>query len=179
MPKKDTDPTDRPKDKDPDPPDPDDDPWDPNRARETLRKKNSENAQLRQRLKDAEAKASRLDELEEAEKDETQKLRDQLAETNRKAQEADVRAMRAEIAADKGLTASQAKRLVGSTLEELEADADALIAEFKPPEGDDGDSQEEDPPPPGKPKEHFTSGGKPDKEPDIDIDKLVESIELP
>lgn len=37
---------------------------------------------------------------------------------------------RAEVRADKGLTAAQAARLVGSTKEELTADADALLALF-------------------------------------------------
>lgn len=40
------------------------------------------------------------------------------------------RADRAEVALEKGLTLSQAKRLVGSTREELTADADVLIADI-------------------------------------------------
>ncbi len=43
---------------------------------------------------------------------------------------------RAEVAHEKGLTAGQAKRLVGTTREELAADADELLKEFKP--ADDG-----------------------------------------
>lgn len=43
--------------------------------------------------------------------------------------EADLRAARLEIALDKGLTKTQAARLVGTTREELEADADAYIEE--------------------------------------------------
>jgi hypothetical protein len=39
---------------------------------------------------------------------------------------------RAEVAHEKGLTAGQAKRLVGATREELAADADELLKEFKP-----------------------------------------------
>lgn len=39
---------------------------------------------------------------------------------------------RAEVAHEKGLTAGQAKRLVGATREDLAADADELLKEFKP-----------------------------------------------
>ena len=44
---------------------------------------------------------------------------------------------RAEVAHEKGLTAGQARRLVGTTREELTKDADELLKEFKPP-GDSG-----------------------------------------
>ena len=43
----------------------------------------------------------------------------------------DAEALRTSIALEKGLTASQAKRLVGSTREELEADAVDLLADLK------------------------------------------------
>lgn len=42
--------------------------------------------------------------------------------------------LRAQVASAKGLTAVQAERLRGSTKEELEADADALIAAFPAPQ---------------------------------------------
>ncbi len=50
--------------------------------------------------------------------------------------QADARAMRAEVASSKGLTAAQAKRLQGKTVEELEADAEELLAAFKPVDGE-------------------------------------------
>lgn len=59
-----------------------------------------------------------------------------LAELKARADAADLRAMRAEVAASKGLTSAQAKRLQGTTVEELEADADELLAAFKPTETD-------------------------------------------
>ena len=59
-----------------------------------------------------------------------------LAELKARADAADLRAMRAEVAANKGLTSAQAKRLQGTTVEELEADAEELLAAFKPAEGD-------------------------------------------
>lgn len=57
-------------------------------------------------------------------------LEDRVADIERQRVETEARAMRAEIANAKGLTPGQAKRLVGSTREELEADADELLADI-------------------------------------------------
>jgi hypothetical protein len=57
-------------------------------------------------------------------------LEERVAEIERQARDAESRAMRAEIANAKGLTPNQAKRLVGGTREELEADADELLADI-------------------------------------------------
>lgn len=48
-----------------------------------------------------------------------------------------------EVALDKGLTKKQASRLVGDTLEELEADAEEFLKELAPPKASE---DEEDPP---------------------------------
>lgn len=52
------------------------------------------------------------------------------AAAEQRADAAEQRAMRLEVAAEKGLTAAQAKRLVGSTREELAADADEILRDF-------------------------------------------------
>lgn len=70
-------------------------------------------------------KAKRFDEFEEAQKTELQKAADRAAAAEARAAEVEARAMRAEIASEKGVPASL---LSGSTKEELEASADALIA---------------------------------------------------
>jgi hypothetical protein len=57
-------------------------------------------------------------------------LEDRVAEIERQARESEERALRAEVANAKGLTPTQAKRLVGGTREELEADADELLADI-------------------------------------------------
>lgn len=57
-------------------------------------------------------------------------LEERVAEIERTAKAAEERALRAEVANAKGLTPSQAKRLVGSTREELEADADELVKDI-------------------------------------------------
>ena len=57
-------------------------------------------------------------------------LEERVAEIEKQAKASEDRALRAEIANAKGLTASQAKRLIGSTREELEADADELLKDI-------------------------------------------------
>lgn len=57
-------------------------------------------------------------------------LEERVAGIEQQAKEAEARAMRAEVANAKGLTPTQAKRLVGSTREELETDADELLADI-------------------------------------------------
>lgn len=57
-------------------------------------------------------------------------LEERVAEIERQAKESEARALRAEVANAKGLTPNQSKRLVGSTREELEADADDLLKDI-------------------------------------------------
>lgn len=147
----------------------DTEPFDAERAKAKIAKANSEASALRRRLKELEAAKAKLDELEAAGKSEADKLRDQLAAAEKAAQEAELRALRLEVAADKGLTPSQAKRLVGSTLEELEADADDLLADFQPAKG----AVE------AKPTENLRPGTAGTTDPtttSIDVDALVNSI---
>lgn len=87
-------------------------------------------------------KAKRLDEIEESTKSESEKVLAKLAAAEERAAKAEQKALRAEVATDKGLTAKQAARLVGETREELEADADELLATFKT-EPDKGKSKKD------------------------------------
>jgi len=82
------------------------------------------------RAKDNADAARRLSEIEEASKTEAQKAADRLAAAEKAAAEASSSLARLEVALAKGLTPSQAKRLVGSTREELEADADELLKDI-------------------------------------------------
>lgn len=70
-------------------------------------------------------KARQFDELTEAQKTELQKATDRAAAAEAKAAEIQTRATRAEVAAAKGVPANL---LSGTTQEELEASADALLA---------------------------------------------------
>lgn len=125
------------------------------------------------------AAEARLAKFEQAEKEaERAKLSDseRLAverdehKTARAAAESN--ALRYEVALDKGLSKTLAKRLVGSTREELEADADELLGLAGG--GKDGKSG----PPSSKAREVLPrGGGEPDEEPDeTDPAKLAAKI---
>ncbi|WP_280439021.1 hypothetical protein [Nocardia cyriacigeorgica] len=74
---------------------------------------------------DLKSKAAKLDEIEQANKSELQKIAERAEAAERELAAERNRALRAEIAAAKGVPASS---LTGSTKEELEASADELIA---------------------------------------------------
>jgi hypothetical protein len=67
-------------------------------------------------------------EADKADADKTEAEKRAAAEL--RAVDAELRATRLEVAHEKGLTPAQAKRLVGATKEELEADADEIIRDF-------------------------------------------------
>lgn len=127
--------------------------------------------------------AKRLAEIEDSGKSEVERLTAQAKAESDRADKAEARALRLEVAALKGLTPTQAKRLVGSTQEELEADADELLASFKPATGDstDTDSEETDgDTPPRRPQERMRSGSTNEDEPIVtDPSKLIESLPRP
>jgi uncharacterized membrane protein YqiK len=104
--------------------------------------------------------AARLKEIEDSQKTEQERLTENLTAAEKRAADAELRAMRIEVAADKGLTKAQAKYLTGSTQEELEAAADELIELFTP--------EQEEPRSrvPGKPNPRMRGGGDPTEEPE-------------
>jgi hypothetical protein len=116
--------------------------------------------------KDLEAK---LKELEDKDKSEVEKLADKSKTAEGRAATAEAEVLRLKVALRKGLTETQAKRLVGSNEEELEKDAEELLESFKPADGDDRRT-----PPPGKPKEDLKGGGDPTDTPtEMDPEKLA------
>ena len=82
---------------------------------------------LRKANKEAEQARLKLKEIEDAGKSETEKLTGRVAELEPKVTAAETRAMRLEVALDKGLPKSLAVRLQGESREEMEADADELM----------------------------------------------------
>lgn len=84
-----------------------------------------------ERAKANENAAKRLSEIEESQKTEIEKAVARADEAERRAHIIELESTRNQVALSKGLTPSQAKRLIGSTLEELEADADELLADLK------------------------------------------------
>lgn len=145
---------------------PDDDkPGELDAMRASLRKANKEAADARAAVK----------KFEDAGKSEIERLTGERDEHKAAASAAELRAMKAEVALDKGLSRTQAKRLVGSTIDELEADADELIKDLgagKP----DADTTRR---PPGQaPRERLRSGGGAEREEPEEMDprKLAERI---
>lgn len=119
-------------------------------------------------LKDVQAQ---LKELTDKDKSEVEKLREEVASLTRDRDDAAAKALRHEVAAAKGLTAAQAKRLVGATKEELEADADEILEAFQPAAG--GST----PPPSRRPAADLRGGSDPTDEPEeTDPKKLAESV---
>ena len=104
----------------------------------------------RKARKAAEAELAKFRKAEQdradAEKTEAQKAADAAKAAEDRATAAELRALRLEVAHNKGLTPAQAKRLVGTTREELEADADEILRDFptkptapaRPPKPDPG-----------------------------------------
>jgi hypothetical protein len=106
----------------------------------------------------------------QAELAKVQKDRDKAKEEARKAVD---RADRLEVAMEKGLSPLQAKRLVGETKEELEADADEILELFGPkPTGDEDEDEELEGRVTPQSRVRLTNGGDPDSgtdaEPDYD-----------
>lgn len=85
---------------------------------------------------------AKLKEFEDRDKTESTRAIERAEAAEKALAAAESRALRLEIASEKGLTPAQAKRLVGESREELEADADELLETFKPPASDDDSSKE-------------------------------------
>lgn len=153
-----------------DPKDPDDPKPDPKDELGDAGKKalESERKARREAEKQLQEIQSQLKELRDRDKSESEKFADRVAAAEKRASDAEAALTRLEVALDKGLTKTQARRLVGSTVEELEADAEDLLSSFK------GDAEK--PPAPNKPTETLRGGGDPTSEPSVDIRKVVEAI---
>lgn len=75
-------------------------------------------------------KAQKFDKADEANKSELQKAIERAEKAEKDLTPAQTQVARLEVALEKGLTLTQAKRLVGSTKDELAADADELLADL-------------------------------------------------
>lgn len=118
--------------------------------------------------------AKKLAEIDEKSKTDAEKVADRIKAAEERATAAEAKALRLEVATSKGLTPAQAKRLTGSTVEELEADADELLEAFggtkAPPAGSTKPRQNTKPVP---------GGGVPDDGDtltDADLDKIATDL---
>jgi hypothetical protein len=112
---------------------------------------------------------TRLREIEDAQKSDSEKLADRLTDAETRAAQAESELMRVQVAAAKGLTAAQAKRLVGSTVEELEADADEIVAAFASP-------SDEPPSAPKRRPSELVPGAVSGAEPEPDYDAIADRV---
>lgn len=103
-----------------------------------------------------EAATTRLREIEDRDKSESEKLTQRAAESDRRAVEAEAKLLRVEIAAERKMPARAVALLHGTTREEIEASADELAALLKETEkatpGFDGGARREQPPESKKPE---------------------------
>ncbi len=138
-----------------------------------VRSLRGEAGDYRRRLREAE---ERLAEFENAGKSEVEKLAERVTAAEQAAGTATSEAARLRVALAKGLTEAQAKRLVGSTLEELEADADELLKTFGVPVGN-SEEEEGQGLTSGTPRERLRSGSVPatDAE-ETDFGQIAEAI---
>jgi hypothetical protein len=120
-------------------------------------------------------KAAEYQKLEDAKKSEAQKLAELIAAAEKRAAdaekavgEAQIDALRAQVAAKRNLSDTQAKRLQGTTVEELEADATELF----------GEPKDQEPPKPTtrKPTPTLRGGLEPDEEGTPNISEIVSKI---
>lgn len=115
------------------------------------------------------AAEDRLAELENAGKSDADKrekemkaLNDNVAKLTQSLADSDAKSLRAEVAMAKGLNPAQAKRLAGSTKEELEADADEILEAFPSAAATTTTAPAVKAPPSRKPAADLKGGGDPD-----------------
>lgn len=113
-----------------------------------------------QQAKENAAAAQKLAAIEEASKTEAQKAADKMAEYERRTADAETKALRYEVGVEKGIPAKLLRYLTGATKEEIEANADQLIADFG------ADTAPGNVAPLGRPKEALRSVAVPQVSPD-------------
>lgn len=126
-----------------------------------------EAAKHRREAREAQARAKAY---EDKDKSEAQKLEERATTAEQKATTTEHEVLRLRVALKKGLTDTQAKRLIGDTEEDLETDADELLASFKTNTDDDQGSSR-------RPRERLRPGAAPSAEAEeTDPKKLAEQV---
>lgn len=151
-----------------DPPDPDKPADDPDAgAKKALAVERAERKKAEQALA---ALQAQIKDLEDKDKNEVDKLRDEVARLSKERDDASVKALRMEVAAEKGIP--KHKYVTGATREEMEAAADEYLEDHPvAPATEDRQT------PGGRPKERLRGGGAPTDEPEeTDPRKLAELV---
>ncbi len=152
----------------------DDDGMNTDAGRRALRAERDRVKALEAQLAELKPLAEQAKKAEDEQKTEVQRLTEQVEALKRDRDTATVERDRLKVALGKGLTLTQAKRLVGSTEEELAADADELLADL----GATKENGSDKPVPAGKPREHLKPGtGDPDQPvEETDLKKIGERM---
>lgn len=141
-----------------------------------LHKANEEAKKYRLEAKAKDDELAELKKAQDSSKSDMEKVQEQIAALEKRAETAERQAMVAKVAQAKKLPAALASRLTGKTQEELEADADQLIEGLgiKPEDDEGGDAK---PPPSNKPTPDLKGGTDP-TEGDVETNpgKLAESV---
>lgn len=111
--------------------------------------------------------AKKLADIENSNKSEIEKALAAKEAADKDAAQARYELMRTQVAVDAGLTLAHAKRLVGTTEEELKADAAELLATFKPAENENRNV---------RPRENLRPGARPDVEPAVNVKEIVDGM---
>lgn len=119
------------------------------------------------------AAAKRLAELEDASKSDVERATAAATAAEKRAEAAELKASRYEVALDKGVPAKLMKFLTGSSVEEIEASADELLEAVGAKPGDAGSNGST-----GKPKEKLVAGAAsdPDDEPEKPLAEVLAAI---
>lgn len=134
---------------------PDDDGMTTDAGRRALKAERARAAELQKQIDALKPLADAAKKAEDDQKTEVQRLTEKVAELEKNHAATTAERDKLQVAIAKGLTKAQTKRLMGSTVEELEADADEILAEW----GAKSDDTPAGPPPGGRPKEALKSGG--------------------
>lgn len=115
-------------------------------------------------LKDTLGKASEFDKLQDGQKNDVQRLTDQLSEANKKVErvpalETDL--LRARIAADAGLKSKYWKFVDGKTEDEIKASVEDIKKDIRTDDGDQGQQPDDGPRPPAPVSQQGHGGGQP------------------
>lgn len=108
-------------------------------------------------------KAKKYDEAQASGKSNDEQTSEKLAQLEKDLADERHLRLKAEVAAAKGLTPAQAKRLNGSSREELETDADDLLENLPAPKGET--EQENQGPPSRRPRADLKGGTDPTESP--------------
>lgn len=130
---------------------------DPDVLRDLARQRAHEAANWRSQYRETEGDAAKWREAQEAERPELERVTSRAERAEATLKDTQTTVARLEVALEKGLTMSQARRLVGSTKEEIEADADEVLRDF----GTRADQESKPRPPQGKPREDLRPGAAP------------------